>query len=278
MQNWGVQMNFDKYLDLISQEKYIEATEYKSSCIPNTLYKYFPLDDDATKNELRLSTLKRGEIYLSTLEQFNDPFEGKAFVFEDDASAPKGLQKADCQSFIEQINSHARIFCFANPKEKHQNMPMWAYYANNHRGFCVEYKMTAQQKTFLYPVSYNPCRVVGNVFMGNLIMGIVEMVKDGKDSSQMSGEVSVYNHLAYLSLTCKHISWQHEQEVRALVPTQYGVYFPAIPSKIFVGMNCSTEHEEILLDIAHQFSGCQVFKMQEASEESGFYLKETQLL
>ncbi len=138
--------------------------------------------------------------------------------------------------------------------------------------------MVSKQKKFLYPVSYDPCRVIGNVFMGNLIMGIVEMVKDGKDSSQMPGEVSVYNHLAYLSLTCKHISWQHEKEIRALVPTQYGKYFPAIPKKIYIGMNCSAEHEKTLLDIGRQFLGCQVFKMQEATEESGFYLKETQLI
>ena len=73
-------MNYDNYLDLISQEKYTEATEYKSSCIPDVLYKYFWLDDNKDKNALRLSTLERGEIYLSTLDQFNDPFEGKAFV------------------------------------------------------------------------------------------------------------------------------------------------------------------------------------------------------
>ena len=271
-------MNYDYYLDLIEQEKYTEATEYKASCIPDILYKYYTLDDNEEKNNLSLSTLRNGQIYLSTLEQFNDPFEGKAFVFEDDAIAPKGLQKIDFQNFIDQINSHARICCFANPDEKHQNMPMWAYYANNHRGYCVEYTMISPQKKFLYPVSYDPQRVVGNVFMGNLIMGIVEMIKDGKDSSQIPGNVSVYNHLAYLSLTCKHISWRHEKEVRALVPLQYGEYFPAIPSKIYIGMNCSAEHEQALLDIGRSFIGCQVYKMQEATDESNFYLKETKLL
>lgn len=271
-------MNYDKYLNLISEEKYEEATEYKASCIPNTLFKYYTLDDNEKKNDLRFSTLKRGEIYLSTLEQFNDPFEGKAFVFKDDTSAPKWLQKNDCQNFIDQINSNARICCFANPEEKHQNMPMWAYYANNHRGFCVEYDMNALQKKFLYPVSYDPQRVIGNAFMANLIMSIIEMIKDGKDSSQMPGDVSVYNHLAYLSLTCKHISWKHEKEVRALVPLQYGKFFPAVPSKIYIGMNCSLEHEQTLLNIGKNFVGCQVFKMQETTEESDFYLKEIQLL
>lgn len=271
-------MNYDAYLDLIEQEKYQEATAYRSSCIPDTLYKYFTLDDNADKNEMRLSTLKRGEIYLSTLDQFNDPFEGKAFVFEDEPIAPWGFRRADYQTFIDHINSHSRICCFANPEEKHQNMPMWAYYANNHRGFCVEYQMSAKQKKFLYPVSYGPERVVGNAFIGNLVMGIIDMVKAGKDSSEMPGDVSVYNHLAYLSLTCKHISWRHEKEVRALVPVNFGNFFPAIPSKIYIGMNCSAEHEATLVEIAHQFRGCQVIKMQKATEQSNFFLGEERLV
>jgi len=271
-------MNYDNYLDLISQEKYTEATEYKSSCIPDVLYKYFWLDDNEDKNALRLSTLERGEIYLSTLDQFNDPFEGKAFVFKDDAAAPWGFRKPDYQEFVNHINSHARICCFANPKEKHQNMPMWAYYANNHQGFCVEYQMNAIQKKFLYPVSYDPQRVVGNAFLGNLIMGIIDMVKKGQDSSQMSGDLSVYNHLAYLSLTCKHFSWEHEKEVRALVPTKFGKFFPAIPSKIYVGMNCSPENENALINIARNFLGCQLFKMQEATDDCDFFLREDRLV
>ena len=270
-------INYDTYLDLIEEEKYREATEYKSSCIPDVLYKYFWLDDDEEKNEMRLSTLERGEIYLSTLEQFNDPFEGHVFVFEDDESAPKGLRKENLEDFINQINSHARICCFANPSEKHQNMPMWAYYANNHRGFCVEYKISNRQKKFLYPVSYDPFRVNGNHFISNLIIGIIQMVKEGKDSSQMSGEMSVYNHLAYLSLTCKHRSWRHENEIRALVPTELGIYFPAIPNKIYMGMNCSDEHKKRFLEIVEKFPEFELYKLQGIPDDTNFNLREVRI-
>ena len=269
-------MNYDTYIDLISEERYEEATAYKSSCIPDVLYKYFWLDDDEKKNEMRLSTLERGEIYLSTLDQFNDPFEGKAFVFEEDDSS-KGPSKAICEDFIKQINSHARICCFSNSDEKHQNMPMWAYYANNHRGFCVEYRIVDRQKKFIYPVSYDPIRVKGNHFIGRLIMGIYQMAVEGKDSSEMSGEISAYNHMAYLSLTCKHVSWRHEKEFRALVPTEYGMFFPAVPSKIYVGMNCIKEHTDRLLSIANKFVGCEVYKMQEIIDNTDFCLKEEKI-
>lgn len=265
-------MNYDRYLDLIENEKYEEATAYKSSCIPDVLYKYFWLDDNEEKNELRFSTLERGEIYLSTINQFNDPFEGKAFVFDEDDNAPKGLRKKDCEDFIKQINEHARICCFANPDEKYQNMPMWAYYANNHRGFCVEYEITDFHKKFMYPVSYSPYRVTGNAFIGSLILGILDMIKAGKNTLDMLGTVSVYNHLAYLSLTCKHISWQHEKEFRALVPVKYGNFFPIIPRKIYLGMNASKEHEDRLLQIVNKFPACELYKMKEALDDNNFYL------
>lgn len=270
-------MNYDTYINLISEKKYEEATNYKSSCIPDVLYKYCWLDDDEEKNEMRLSTLERGEIYLSTLDQFNDPFEGKAFVFEEDGDSSHGPSKEICEEFISQINSHARICCFANPDEKHQNMPMWAYYANNHRGFCVEYRIVNRQKKFIYPVSYDPIRVKGNNFIGRLIMGIYRMAIEGKDSSEMSGEMSAYNHMAYLSLTCKHVSWRHEKEFRALVPIEHGEYFSAVPNKIYVGMNCTKEHEDRLLLIARNFHRCEVYKMQETIDNTEFCLKQKRI-
>lgn len=268
-------MNYDKYIDLISEEKYIEATQYKSLSIPNVLYKYYCLDDNECKNEMRLSTLESGAIYLSALNQFNDPFEGKIFVFDDDQTLPKGLLKEECEYFINQMNSHTRICCFANPDEKHQSMPMWAYYANNHRGFCVEYEITDEQKEFIYPVSYNPIRVKGNTIIGNLIIGICNMLSSGMNGLEMSGKLSAYNHLAYLSLTCKHSSWRHENEFRALVPTMFGNYFPAIPRRIFMGKDFIKKYESRLLKIASSFRNCELYKLQGVVDDKTFYLQET---
>lgn len=267
-------MNYDKYIDLIEQERYGEAVRYKCSQIPNVLYKYCWLDGDAEKNELRLATLEAGQIYLATLEQFNDPFEGKAFIFDEDKLIEKGWKKEQFEDYIKEMNSKWRVCCFANPDEKQQNMPMWAYYANNHQGFCVEYNMSLEQKKYLYPVSYDEKRVSGNVILGNLLNGIMAMMKYAEDSSHMPGEISAFIHLALLSITCKHISWQHEKEVRALVPATFGIYFPAIPSKIFIGMNCSEQNTSRIVEIAKKFPECKVYKMKDALEGADFYLEE----
>ena len=275
-------MNYDAYLDLVEQEKYKEAIAYKNSCIPDVLYKYSWLDEETSDkakaaNELRLSTLAKGQIYLSTPSQFNDPFEGQVFVFDGDDSDRGGFTAEQLQEFVDHINSHSRICCFSNAEEKQQNMPMWAYYANNHRGFCVEYHLQPHQKNYIFPVSYDGSRVNGNRLMVNLISGIIQMVKEGKDSSEMPGEVSVHNQLAYLSLAYKHSSWKHEKEYRALVPAEKGKYFDLEPHRIYVGMNCSEDHEKRLTEIARSVSSCKIFKMQHANNGLEFKLVELQL-
>lgn len=224
-----------------------------------------------------LSTLAKGQVYLSTPTQFNDPFEGKVFVFDGDDSARGGFTEEQLQEFVDHINSNSRICCFSNAEEKQQNMPMWAYYANNHRGFCVEYHLQPHQKDFIFPVSYDGSRVNGTRLMVNLISGIIQMVREGKDSSEMPGEVSVYNQLAYLSLAYKHSSWKHEKEYRALVPAVKGKYFDLEPHRIYVGMNCAEDHEKRLTEIAQSFSGCEIYKMQQAKNGLEFKLVELQL-
>lgn len=275
-------MNYDTYLGLVQQEKYKEAIAYKNAYIPDVLYKYCWLDEETNDkaveaNELRLSTLSEGKIYLSTLDQFNDPFEGKAFVFDGDDSDRGGFTIEQFQEFAEHIKSNSRFCCFSNADEKQQNMPMWAYYANNHRGFCVEYHLQPHQKNYIFPVSYDGSRVNGNVLMVNLLSGIIQMVKEGKGSSQMPGDVSVHNQLAYLSLACKHASWKHEKEYRAMVPAAKGIYLDLEPCKIYVGLNCSKNHEKRLAQIAQSFSGCEIYKMQSARNGVEFKLAELQL-
>lgn len=275
-------MNYNTYLNLVKQERYTEAIAYKNLYIPDVLYKYCWLDEETTDkakkdNDMRLSTLAEGKVYLSTQGQFNDPFEGKALVFDGEDSARSGFTVEQFQEFAGHIRANSRICCFSNADEKEQNMPMWAYYANNHRGFCVEFCLQPHQKNYIFPVSYDGNRSNGNALMVNLLSGIIKMVKEGKDSSQMPGEVSVHNQLAYLSLACKHASWKHEKEYRAMVPAGKGKYFDLKPHKIFVGLNCSEEHEKRLIEIARSFSGCEIYKMQQADSGLEFKLLELQL-
>ena len=270
-------MDYDKYIDLIAANKLLEATQYKSSCIPDIIYKYYRLDEREDKNEMRLSTLQNEQIYLSDVGGFNDPFEGHAFFLDEKELREKGWNRKLFDSFINNINKNAGICCFSNADEKEQNMPMWAYYANEHKGFCVEYILDEKIKKFMYPVSYDNQRANGNAIIGNIIDGALELIKKGEE--EMSGELNALNHLAYLSLTSKHKSWLHEKEYRAVVPRAYGKVLTCIPNKIFIGMACEKKYEERLIQIGQGMSKyCAVYKMKDTEEFEKHFLKEEQII
>lgn len=271
-------MDYDFYMDLIAADKLKEATEYKNSCIPDVLYKYYWLDDNEEKNERRLSTLAEGKVYMSSLGGFNDPFEGQAFVFDEKELRNKGWDPKWFKDFVEQINSNAGVGCFCNSDEKEQNMPMWAYYANNHSGFCVEYMIDRKVKKFMYPVSYDDTRVPGNSIIGNIIDQTFDLIKEGKGEYDMAGKLNALNHMAYLSLTSKHKSWKHEKEIRALVPRFYGNYLDILPKKIFIGINCKKVHKARLIEIAKKFQPyCEVFQMKNVANSLNHWLIEEKI-
>lgn len=271
-------MDYNFYMNLISVDKLKEALNYRKSLIPDVLYKYYWLDDNEEKNERRLSTLAEGKVYMSSLDGFNDPFEGKAFVFDESELKSKGWKLQVFKDYIEKINSNVGIGCFCNVDEKEQNMPMWAYYANNHAGFCVEYLIDNEIKKFMYPVSYDETRAVGNSIIGNIINQTLNLIEEGKNEEDMSGELCALIHMAYLSLTSKHVSWKHEKEMRALVPCQYGKYLELIPKRIFIGTNCRNRHRERLIEIARTFQPyCEVFQMKDVENDLNHWLKEEKI-
>ena len=163
-------MNYETYINLILSGNPHDANRYKAAFIPNRLYKYYSLGDDPALNELKLETLSRGEVYLSKMEEFNDPFEGKALYFNKSLLEEKGWSRSLIETVSDTLRNNYRIACFCNAEEKEQNMPMWAYYANNHQGFCVEHTFNLDYMTFLYPVSYEPKRILADkVFQQSIV-------------------------------------------------------------------------------------------------------------
>ena len=73
------------------------------------------------------------------------------------------------------------------------------------------------------------------------------------------------------------MSWQNEKEYRVLAPFNFGNYLPLKPKKIYLGMNCSAEHEQKIMKIVQKFPYCELYKMTDILDSSNFYLKSTQL-
>ena len=107
--------------------------------VPDVLYKYYSLTGDEHLNEEKLQTLLRCKIYMSALSDFNDPFDGKAFYYDEKRTrVHKDLAQFKHETFSMFSSKVRTASLTANGVN---SMPMWAHYANNHTGFCVAYDM-----------------------------------------------------------------------------------------------------------------------------------------
>lgn len=98
------------------------------------LYKYFSSIENAKQ------ALKRGALYLDDPTDYNDPFEA---ILSD--SSGKSKYKMSC-------------FC-----EEWDSILMWSYYANKHKGVCLEFDVSKLDKSYnlfekLRPVHYSLTR------------------------------------------------------------------------------------------------------------------------
>ncbi|MFP3153311.1 DUF2971 domain-containing protein [Lachnospiraceae bacterium ZAX-1] len=269
--NYMKSTEYEKYLNLISQKKFEEAVSFKADKIPTVLHKYFGLNKDKTLNLQKIQCIAENKLYLSDFNSFNDPFEGKYFVFNGDKLSKKGWDKSQIEEFINGLTALWRVTCLSDTNE--QNMPMWAYYANNHEGFCVEYILCDLQKKYILPVAYEKERQEANSIVTHIINAAMTVKMSGTPPSE---EFSLYNHLMFLSMTAKHISWEHEREYRIMSPDRY---FPAIPSKIYIGLNCTDENREKLIDIGKSSDGiCKVYQMYLDSNNSKFELQKQKIV
>lgn len=107
--------------------------------IPKTLYKYYSLNDDENLNELKLTTLADEKIFLASSEDFNDPFDNKAFYYHSEKLKKFEELRAFNGHIFDDIMFTSRATSLTNTG--FNSMPMWAHYSNNHRGFCVSYNM-----------------------------------------------------------------------------------------------------------------------------------------
>lgn len=267
-------MDYDRYIELYRQGKFQEAVDYKSTQIPTKLVKYYSLnDDDESVNKSKIRYLKEQRIFLSQFSGFNDPFEGKFFRFDKEKLESSGWDKDMVAYYYNSVAAGFRYTCLSNTDEN--NMPMWAYYANNHQGFCVEYLLCDMQKKYIFPVTYEPERVSANSITTNLLYEYMKMKEEGRDYTDTSADANVYLQMLILSMAAKHKSWKHEKEYRIICHMDD---FPAIPTKIYIGLNCKEEYKKELIEVAKSIEVCEVYQMEIDEDSNMFGLKQKLLL
>lgn len=228
-------VEYKKYIELINEDKLDEATDYRRAIMPQYIYKFYPLYSKTGRGKTdrrTFATLRSNQIWCSKIEFFNDPFEEIGYYYEMDRDVE--IRLASC----------LRISSFA--ADAADNISMWAYYANCHKGFCVKYEVT--DNSYLYDVSYISQRR-SQVDLWNDVI-----YKTSKGQSTQKEQLLIYEK--YLT---KHMSWSNEKEYRIILATNtkepYGklVKCESVglePVKIYAGLHCTKENIKKLNSIS----------------------------
>ena len=263
--------------------------------LPEKLFRYRPI---LTSQQLLyvISEIKECNLYLSRPEDFNDIFDAVSIlskenlyeyfkessqlneiislvnrVYEiygntsthDDVERLKNVKMdfwVDTNNHYNQILGEVRVACFT---ESHQNMPMWAHYANNHQGVCLQYNpatfLNAWSRERLFSVKYTKQ-------MPDIISEIL-LTKKRKITFKTIESI----------VTKKHEDWRYEKEWRLIlhkghfyskendVPKEFYKFGKLVvfekPSKVYLGYKVSTDVEELFRSVLEN-TGVEIVKME----------------
>lgn len=263
----NIEFSIDKYEDLLESGKFKEASAYRASFIPDVLYKFISLYDDSTsadkreeeRNLKRFSSLERGEIWFSSKEAMNDPFEFTG-IYIDEAKMRNSGWDADLLAKIKQDFLDS-FFLASFTTNMSDNLPMWAHYANNHAGYCVKYEVgknaNVHRVLYLskrYPIANGIQKFVGYGCMQNDETVLPEKREIAKAEFQKC--LAVIQEMYKI----KHTSWEYENEFRLFcdaLPGERGRNISAasvglIPTDVYCGVNCSDKHIEKIRSISEK--------------------------
>ena len=169
-----IQGNKEKIKDILSED------------LPHSLIKFCGGAYDESGNNYGLKTLKEKAMWLSSPNEFNDPFdcainadyerelqevslkvlenlfgkgvakqllEGKGALIQEKAKEIREALRDQDSS----VANNVFVACFSE-KENLTSLRMWAYYANYHKGFCLEYDFCEMNRAFregVIPILYS---------------------------------------------------------------------------------------------------------------------------
>lgn len=212
-------------------------------------------------NEYSLSDLINNEITVCSPRVMNDPYDTLLLKWGDFMKERK--HKVHVKPFCDALESY-RIRSFSHlagkdGKEMVSNTLMWSHYADQHYGFCVQYKfsddflkVTEERRTVrLHEIQYQP---QDEPLKLNLEEGSIDTT---------------------VGLCTKQHQWEYENEARLIAyePDVKGD-FHSIPldegshiEKIYFGYRCPDKHIDTIKKILANQSQVKFLKMQSLPED-----------
>ena len=264
--------NFKQYINLITERKFDEARKFKDDNIPKIMYKFISLNEPTNCNKSckydnisqeKINSIKENKFWLSTPENLNDPFELKSFYINEEK-----IKKYNYPiELVNKLISSSRdilIGCFTT--RFLDNLPMWAHYANNHSGVCIEYEIN-EPKLF-FPISYEGERVPGNVVIMKCLSLIAKDI-NGKITDKEKEDLQFYQSIIFHNNLIKDTSWKYEDEYRLIYPSFFipdailndkgGILLNNTTlgikiKNIYLGMNCNEVYKKQLIDVSSKLN------------------------
>lgn len=267
----------DKYMRFITNQEFEKANKYRIDNIPKKLYKFVYLNDVPecsnkckyeNVNNKKIDSIANNKFWVSTYDNLNDPFELKSIFIEEEKIEESGCPLELVKELLRRYREYL-IGCFTTNLTS--NLPMWAHYANNHKGICIEYKVVSSN--LFYPIIYergrNSCN---NVCINFLALAHKNM--EGNITEQENDEAELYNQILFHNTIIKDKSWEYEDEYRYIIPKMIcgnkeikdGVLLDNRTvgieiSGIYLGMCCEEKYKNMLIDIAKSL-GIKIYQMR----------------
>lgn len=202
-------------------------------------------------SDYTLSNLMKSEITLSRPSVMNDIVDTLAFTWLNSpsfglSSKFKGHLKAFTQSFQDY---RIASFCEDKPEEDRyavQNPLMWAHYADEHKGFCIEYyidKEEFRQDNFSKIAASRMFRVNYS----------------DPTKTPINFETSDKSLIINIGFFTKSIDWQYENEVRLIqykakngaMREQYSLTPKSSIVAVYFGYRCLDDNIQIIKKLLH---------------------------
>ena len=176
----------------------------------------------------------------------NDPFEGRRIIYDNDYRPLPKDEIEYWKQYAENVRNKLFLCCFS---KKLHSPTMWAHYANNYRGFCLEFEIVDPHNLWEVDYSY------GKNPLNCEIEGLRNDLLEDRITRERTFQCLEKLHIHWA--TSKYGDWEYEDEIRALftdLDDESNVVYDKIGIKlsaIIIGHNCSIEHRKILLCIAN---------------------------
>lgn len=250
-------MKLNKYFELLQKGKIEKAEKYRQSEIPTKLIKFIGLDGNGTKDDKeKLDSLEREEIWFTHISKVNDPYEFKGMRLDKEKFRKAGYSEKMISEYQKGFHfGEWGITCLSANEVDY--LPMWAYYTNNHQGYCVEYDVI--KKDCIHKVLYEPKRIPVASLIIEYVKAIKRALANGKTSTN---ETMFITKLFMQNFFIKSKHWEHEKEYRIVhsISNDKGECIPISnlglrTSRIIAGVNCAEDTVDRLNDIAKSI-GC----------------------